>query len=411
MTGVQTCALPISGEDDDEEETQPEQWENRPGPSFVAQPYPRGYGPPTPLPTDPWNRPFPAVNGGSMSPYSIPLRDSQLHQQSSFPPSNFQHHPSPLGYQHPRPHLVASYGSTIPFMTSQLPAFQQSQAALGSQSGNSSPRPQPPRPSSVPPWDGGRPSSSTTDATTGNDFLDLIAKSASGEMDLDWDLLNSGYNHRLGEGGTGFTPREGNSPRAADLDDLSHPPDLSAAGPALHVEETSPQTFYSALNAAPSQVEDALTVQDSAAESLLRLASHTPRESPEPEYSPSFAGDSEDKPRSSHHSHSPSDPWPLSYRPSPGREVILPSGRSRAQTPMKEFNDVPASVPRLTEDTRERILAHVREIATAHFDHSERFIPQLELLDLFLQLFFARYQTLLPIIHTCVACHRFSRRN
>ena len=390
-----------SGDEDGEDEPQPE-WDNRPSPaSFIPQqPYARIFGPPTPLPTDPWNRPVP-TNGASISPYSIPLRESQLHQQSSFPPSNFQHHPSPLGYQYPRPHLVSSYGNPTPFLTSQLPTFQ-AQAAHGSQSGNSSPRP-PPRPTSVPPWDGGRPSSSSTEATTGYDFLDLIAKSSSVDLELDWDLLNAGYDHRHGEGGTGFTPLEGNSPGPVDLDeslgDLVPPSDL--AGPALHVEETSPQTFYSALNAAPDQVEDALTVQDSAAESLLRLASHTPRESPEPEYShsPSFAGDSEDKPRSSHHSHSPSDPWPLSYRPSPGREVILPSGRSRAQTPMKEFNEVPVSVPRLTADTRERILAHVHEIATAHFDHSERFIPQLELLDLFLQLFFSRYQTLLPIIH------------
>ncbi|KAL8284215.1 hypothetical protein RQP46_004964 [Phenoliferia psychrophenolica] len=396
-----------SGDEEGEDEPQPEWDNNRPSPaSFIPQPpYPRGYGQPTPLPTDPWNRPIPS-NGPSISPYSIPLRETQLHQQSSFPPSNFQHQPSPLGYPYPRPHLATPYGNPTPFLTSQLPAFQ-SQATVGSQSGNSSPRP-PPRPTSVPPWDGGRPTSSSTEMATGYDFLDLVAKSSSVDLELDWDLLNAGFDHRLGEGGTGFTPREGNSPGPVDieasLNELSQhqqaPPD--SAGPELHVEETSPQTFYSSLNAAPDQVEDALTVQDSAAESLLRLASHTPRESPEPEYShsPSFAGDSEDKPRSSHHSHSPSDPWPLSYRPSPGREVILPSGRSRAQTPMKEFNEVPVSVPRLTEETRERILAHVREIATAHFDHSERFIPQIELLDLFLQLFFAKYQTLLPIIHT-----------
>ncbi|KAK4706108.1 hypothetical protein P7C70_g91, partial [Phenoliferia sp. Uapishka_3] len=373
---------PSNGTNDSGEEEPQGEWDNRPGPAFVAQAYARAYGSSTPLTSDPWNRPSPPVNGPVVSPYSIPLRDTQLHQQSSFPPSTFQHQPGPLGYPYPRPHLLASYGNLNPFMTSQLPQF--SQAALGSQSGNSSPRP-PPRPTSVPPWDGGRPSSSTNDSTTGIDFLDLIAKSANNvEMELDWDILNNGFNQRLSEGGTGFTPREGNSPRpevenGVNEQQANNPPEISA--PLLHIEETtSPQTYYSTLNAAPSQIEDALTVQDSAAESLLRLASHTPRESPEPEYShsPSYAGDGEDKPRSSHQSHSPLDPWPLSYRPSPGREDILPSGRSRAQTPMKEYNEVPAAVPRLKEETRERILDHVREIATAHFDHSERFIPQLE---------------------------------
>lgn len=68
---------------------------------------------------------------------------------------------------------------------------------------------------------------------------------------------------------------------------------------------------------------------------------------------------------------------------------------------MREYDEVPVVVPRLTDSTRDRILANVREVATDHFDRSERFIPPLELLNLFLQLFFSRYQVLLPLIHTC----------
>lgn len=269
--------------------------------------YPRAFGA-TP-PVDPWNRPTPPMSVASLSPYSVPI------QQSSFPPSHFQHHPGALAYQYPHSRLPPTYGHPSQFPSSQLPAFP-SQSAIPSL--NSSPQ----HAAGPSTWDGGRPSASND--PSGSDFLDLIAKSTSSmELELDWDLLNQGYNPRLGDGGTGFTPREGNSPRAdADLDSTldslengqDHPhPQSEMVAPSLHIEQSnSPAPTYSAT--LPSQFEDALTVQDSAAESLLRLASHTPRESPEPQQDPALA-DSEDKPRSSHPSHSPSnDPWPLSCK-------------------------------------------------------------------------------------------------
>lgn len=111
------------------------------------------------------------------------------------------------------------------------------------------------------------------------------------------------------------------------------------------------------------------------------------------------------KPRTSHPSHIPSDPWPLSYRPNLGSEDIVPSltprgFRSRASSPSP--GEIRLSlVPHLTTETRNRILEDVREISIGYapFVHSERFVPKLETMDLFIQTFFDKAESVLPLIH------------
>lgn len=364
-----------------------------------------------------WNRPSPPVG---MSPYAVPIRQQQPHLQHSLPPSSFHQPPpsnspylprhlEPFGYprqqQYPGPGGLPLYPSIHQHTHSSpsIPYAAHSPGPNGSYVGPS-------------PWDQPASGRSTNDSPLGNaDFLDLIA-SASVEQELDWDLLNSGYSRQgfAPQGGTGYTPREGNSPGTMDLEAsilgtsaLQHLERTSLdSHPSLFVNPAEPSSHLfpsSILNATPSQSSAALTVADSAAESLLQLASRTPHDSPEPEPLPP----SEAATRSSHPSHTPSDPWPLSYRPSVGHEDILPAGMSsRSRCPSPSSRDLSsirhaALVPRVTETTRRRILGNVREISQGYvpFDHSERFVPQLELLDLFVQLFFARFHSLLPLIH------------
>jgi hypothetical protein len=239
------------------------------------------------------------------------------------------------------------------------------------------------------------------------DFLDLIAN-GSGDNEIDWTLLNSGYTPRTNEaytpragdlgvgGGTGFTPREGNSPMAVGLE-----PNLlsnSRHPQRSNVRQSHPADHLLPLLPLPFQDASALAIQDSA-ETLLKLASHTPHQSPEPESEPEPRD--EEKPRPSHLTHQSSDPWPLSYRPDAPGEDLLPSSargtgyRSRAASPRPgSSNSRPSHVPPVTAATRARVLDKVREIGQA-----ERFVPRLELLDLFVQLYFAQYQVLLPMLH------------
>ncbi|KAI5481505.1 zinc finger, C2H2-type domain containing protein, transcription factor [Pseudohyphozyma bogoriensis] len=273
----------------------------------------------------------------------------------------------------------------------------------------------------------GRPASHLDGTLSSSDFLDLVT-SASAGSELDWEILNSEFVPR--DGGTGFTPREGNSPGQADLESSLLLHERANANmdiptnPTLHLDTSHVSEMF--------PVDDLSSVQDSAAVSLLQLASHTPRQSPEPGTPAAAAspvpkmeavevameeeakgqgdadaeaeaenGTEEEKPRSSHTSHSPADPWPLSYRPTDAQEDILPSGRSRAPTPIRDFDTVPNVVPRVTPATRQRVLDNVRDISkgSPHFDHSDRFVPQLPMFDLFIQLFFHNYHTLLPIMH------------
>ncbi|SCV71329.1 BQ2448_2917 [Microbotryum intermedium] len=175
--------------------------------------------------------------------------------------------------------------------------------------------------------------------------------------------------------------------------------------------------FHSGLNSA-------------AAETLLQLASHTPRQSPEPEsrFGPSASTSSvvagtllsnlrgtpppqapsalEEETRSSHLAHSSSDPWPLSYRPVQATEDLLPASargtgyRSRAASPRPGAataagrHALSSIVPPLTAATRARVIAKVRSIGS-----QERFVPRLELLDLFLQYYFTHFESTLPILH------------
>ncbi|KAM0755707.1 hypothetical protein T439DRAFT_376022 [Meredithblackwellia eburnea MCA 4105] len=388
---------------------------------------PRGsYGPGTPVPGDPWSRPMVPMNLPGISPYAVPMRDTQLnsnvsmHQHSAFPPSNFQHSPGPFAFGYGRNQAMpsSSYGVSTPFPPASIPLLR-AQSRVNSRTGSrvgsraQSPaaggRTSPQHPLALnmtSAWDVGRPSSSS-DAQQGQglDFLDLVARGGSSmETELDWHLLNTepGFSARLADGGTGFTPREGNSP-GPNLDSALDEAHL--LGPSLNIEASedpvnpSPGDFFATLSALPAHLneDDGLNVQDSAAESLLRLASHTPRESPEPEAENEPSDPEKDeKPRSSHTSHSPSDPWPLSYRPG---DDAGPSGRSRGPTPLPDVEEVPSLVPRVTEETRVFVLQHVRDIAAPSLDHSERFVPQYELLDLFVQLFFSRYQILLPLVH------------
>ncbi|GAA6060251.1 hypothetical protein JCM10212_003491 [Sporobolomyces blumeae] len=191
---------------------------------------------------------------------------------------------------------------------------------------------------------------------------------------------------------------------------------------------------------------NSLVESDNAAVSLLQLASanHTPRVSPEPESAPSSSSvnhghkpasssrlhqsyvnpadpdleietpetaSGEETPRLSHLApHTPSDPWPLSYRPTEPTEDPLPSSArgtgygSRATSPPPHASQhAPLNhVPHVTESTRYRILCKVRDLAdSAGRDSSisDRFVPRLELLELFVQLYFDQYHATFPLLH------------
>ncbi|GAA5843159.1 hypothetical protein JCM9279_001879 [Rhodotorula babjevae] len=471
---------------------------------------------PTPPPPDTWNRqPVAAMSG--MSPYHVPLRASPGHHgmpANSFPfgipagnyysgrpadPSAYYRSPQPhynqgafpsLGLPHhgPSPLNPFASSSAIPHAPA-VPTSSSSQwdnSAYGRQIGDHS-------------------SSSTTNQLG---FLDLFA-GAGNDPEIDWSVLGAGFNAQHdsststsaapsafttsnselemnlppGLGGNAEQPmsnlRHGGVPEepspasaaalvlaaAANGDGGILPPPRAAALAAPKQEDDdermpSPErpTFAGLRN-------DSLVESDNAAVSLLQLASHTPRVSPEPGQPPTASGssthknngvggssgaphasaiahpharlhlpasvlaasklrataaaaaaagrpvvgssgDAEEEPRSSHTSHQPSDPWPLSYRPTEPVEDILPTSArgtgylSRAASPPPHHPHLSlAHVPSVTEATRLRILYKVRELTVADPALSERFVPRLELLELFIQLYFDKYHCLFPLVH------------
>lgn len=302
----------------------------------------------------------------------------------------------------------------------------------------------------------GRASTSAGGAGHGpGDFLDLIANNASSNesSDIDWALLQSGYTPRS----EGFTPNDGidgqdgsnvhahnflpmsglNSPAPNEIeasllnstnggggstiqqqssslrqslaaDDLatgssgdgetegvSDPMEMFPASGTLtpllqqqhqHQQQSNEAPVSSATSLAHESASS-LSIQGSAAETLLQLASHTPRGSPEPEH------------RTSHPIHNLADPWPLSYRPTEKTER-LDKGASRAASPRPGASGLGSGqhtmehVPAVTATTRARVLDKVREIG-----EQDRFVPRVELLDLFVQLYFDRFAGTLATLH------------
>lgn len=295
-----------------------------------------------------------------------------------------------------------------------------------------------------------------------NDFLDLISSGANDEA-IDWSVLGAGFS---GQASNNFTPR-GASPGTANdlgagllaaaaaaaasqpLSDMRHngtteaDPTASAEAYATSADEDAGDGPVSARR--NRHHRNSIVESDNAAVSLLQLASanHTPRVSPEPESAPSANHDhkpasssrlhqsyvnpadpdheidtpetasagglrsGEETPRLSHLTpHTPSDPWPLSYRPTEPTEDPLPSSArgtgygSRATSPPPHQSAVSPlnQVPHVTESTRYRILFKVRELGEAA-SLSERYVPRLELLELFVQLYFDKYHSLFPLVH------------
>lgn len=290
---------------------------------------------------------------------------------------------------------------------------------------------------------------------TSSDFLDLISSGANDDA-IDWSVLGAGFS---GQGSMNFTPRGASPGTANDLGAglLAAAAAAAASQPlsdmrhngTTEADPTAPAEAYAnsadeADGAEPGSARrrhhrNSIVESDNAAVSLLQLASanHTPRVSPEPESAPSSSNhdhkpvsssrlhqsyvnpadpdhdietpetaSGEETPRLSHLApHTPSDPWPLSYRPTEPTEDPLPSSArgtgygSRATSPPahQTLTSPLNQVPHVTESTRYRILFKVRELGDPSL--SERFVPRLELLELFVQLYFDKYHSLFPLLH------------
>ncbi|GAA5897595.1 uncharacterized protein JCM6883_006749 [Sporobolomyces salmoneus] len=294
-----------------------------------------------------------------------------------------------------------------------------------------------------------------------NDFLDLISSGANDDA-IDWSVLGAGFS---GQASHNFTPRGASPGTANDLGAglLAAAAAAAASQPlsdmrhngTTEADPTAPAEAYA--TSADEDNGDGLTnsrrnrhhrnsivESDNAAVSLLQLASanHTPRVSPEPESAPSSSNhdhkpasssrlhqsyvnpadpdheietpetasqglrSGEETPRLSHLApHTPSDPWPLAYRPTEPTEDPLPSSArgtgygSRATSPPPHQTSASPlnQVPHVTESTRYRILFKVRELGDPSL--SERYVPRLELLELFVQLYFDKYHSLFPLLH------------
>ncbi|GAA5941542.1 uncharacterized protein JCM15063_001616 [Sporobolomyces koalae] len=291
---------------------------------------------------------------------------------------------------------------------------------------------------------------------TSHDFLDLISSGANDEA-IDWSVLGAGFS---GQASNNFTPRGASPGTANDLGAglLAAAAAAAASQPlsdmrhngTTEADPTAPAEAY-----ATSADEDAadqplaarknrhhrnsIVESDNAAVSLLQLASanHTPRVSPEPESAPSSSNhdhkpasssrlhqsyvnpadpdldietpetaSGEETPRLSHAApHTPSDPWPLSYRPTEPTEDPLPSSargtgygsRATSPPPHQSTSSSLDQVPHVSESTRYRILFKIRELGDPSL--SERYVPRLELLELFVQLYFDKYHSLFPLVH------------
>ncbi|GAA5894448.1 hypothetical protein JCM6882_004825 [Rhodosporidiobolus microsporus] len=450
---------------------------------------------PTPPPPDQWGRQLnSAVAQASMSLYNMPLRGAPSHHAHALPPNSFiQGNPPPVNYYSGRPPESFSYHRhTSPyhqpppsFASASLPHHnpsplnpyaQSNLSALGS-------LPAAAAASSSSQWDNsayGRQIGGEGESSN-NDFFNLVtggggAGSGTGDDGIDWSILSSGFANDPMLNGvqaslrTGFTPRDGMSPAptggtvdlglltaalgapAQPVSDLRN--GASAADDGGAVASNSGSLPFPEDESAIDDDEDddlpenppipvrtnSIVESDRAAVSLLQLASHTPRVSPEPGDPPSSSAaptaggapripSSATKPsfprghfsllnpateealRTSHPTHSPSahsaDPWPLSYRPTEPLEEILPASArgtgyfSRAASvPPGEFPPPKLDhVPSVTEATRLRILYKVKEHGSGDPGLSERFVPRLELLELFVQLYFDKYHALVPLVH------------
>ncbi|GAA5953885.1 hypothetical protein JCM21900_005502 [Sporobolomyces salmonicolor] len=414
--------------------------------------------PTPPTSFDSWNRPPVSASGypSLQASYGLATRPPGSHH--GLPPNTFlaggaspTYYPppsNPYGYRPP----PAAYSNPAMFPSLNLPHHVSSPLnPFAQQPPGYAPAPSPTPPSA--------PTAQYDDSSFGrrigdasNDFLDLISSGAPDDA-IDWSILGAGFQQPgpvLGAP-TGYTPREGLSPVGAGLlaaaaaaaaasqplSDLRHngtveaDPVASTSGGSFPAEMDEDGDVL--FDGAPPTVagrHNSLIESDNAAVSLLQLASasHTPRVSPEPEVAPSSTSarkplsittatsrlhqsfvnpPEEDPPRLSHLAYTPSDPWPLSYRPTEPTEDILPSSArgtaygSRAASPLPGHG--PSHVRPVSESTRLRILYKVRELSplspSGDPSLSERFVPRLELLDLFVQLYFERYHTLFPILH------------
>ncbi|GAA5867809.1 hypothetical protein JCM3774_005860 [Rhodotorula dairenensis] len=437
---------------------------------------------PTPPPPDTWARPSGSGQSG-MSPYHVPLRQGS-HPLMGQGGGNFNMGQSPVNYysgRSPDPYAYrANYQQPAAFPNLQLPHHGPSPLNPFASSAILPPPP-PLAASTSSQWDSSTYARQIGDSssTTGGqiDFLDLIASGAA-EQEIDWSVLNTGFAPQdallqaaasaalpHANGGSGGGPGGGSG---SDIP-VSLLPGLGASNANQPMsdlrgvpEEPSPASAAALVLAAAANGEDrsfspvarsrgakgsdgeapgsadrptfqfrnhSLVESDNAAVSLLQLASHTPRVSPEPgvplgkavhgsapRAGPSSGGTGggssglpnppEEALRTSHPSHTPSDPWPLSYRPTSPFEDILPKSArgtgygSRAASPPPHHPHLSlAHVPSVTEATRLRILYKVRELTACDPSLSERFVPRLELLELFLQLYFDKYHSLYPLVH------------
>ena len=438
---------------------------------------------PTPPPPDTWARPGGSGGQSGMSPYHVPLR------QGSHPlmggQGNFNMNQSPVNYysgRSPDPYAYRANYQQPPaaFPNLQLPHHGPSPL---NPFASSSILPPPPAlaASTSSQWDSSTYARQIGDSgsTTGGqiDFLDVIASGAA-DQEIDWSVLNTGFApqdallqaaasaalpHANGSsGGPGsdipvsLLPGMGASNASQPMSDLRGVPEepspasaaalvLAAAAngedrsfsPAARSRTTGGAQGSDGGGEAPGSADrptfnfrnHSLVESDNAAVSLLQLASHTPRVSPEPgvplnkavhgsapRAGPSSGGGRsgsaglpnppEEVLRTSHPSHTPSDPWPLSYRPTSPFEDILPKAArgtgygSRAASPPPHHPHLSlAHVPSVTEATRLRILYKVRELTACDPSLSERFVPRLELLELFIQLYFDKYHSLYPLVH------------
>ncbi|GAA6004022.1 hypothetical protein JCM10207_006519 [Rhodosporidiobolus poonsookiae] len=413
---------------------------------------------PTPPPADSWGRQL--GSSGSqpgISLYNIPLRSSSPHH-TALPPGNFVQGPPPppVNYYSGRPpesfgyrNNTTSHYNNPNFASLNLPHHQPSPlnpyAAQSTSSAlsNLGSLPAAAAASSSAQWDNsayGRQIGTTENHQL--DFLNLIASGAADD-DIDWSILSTGFSQPdpVLNARTGFTPRDGMSPApgqsgGVDLNLLTSaltapsqpisslrngiggdtPLTQTVALPGLDDETAIDDEEVDLPENPPLPMRNNSIIEsDRAAVSLLQLASHTPRVSPEPQAptaKPSFPrgqfsllNPPEEALRTSHPSHlsSPAaDPWPLSYRPTEPTEEILPASArgtgyfSRAASPPPHHSSL-AHVPSVTEATRLRILYKMRELADPNL--SERFVPRLELLELFIQLYFEKYHALFPLIH------------
>ncbi|GAA6029093.1 hypothetical protein JCM8097_001590 [Rhodosporidiobolus ruineniae] len=431
---------------------------------------------PTPPPGDGWGRQLGnAAAQASMSLYNMPLRGSPHHQQS-LPPNSFQHGgpPPPVNYYSGRPPESFHYRNPSPyhappnFASLSLPYHQPSPLNPYAQSSSSlslGSLPAAAAASSSAQWDtsaNGR-QIGGADESNSLDFLGLVTGGGADDGGIDWSILSSGFsrehdpilNNVQGSLRTGFTPRDGMSPApgasgnvdlslltsaltapAQPVSDLRNGNERASSFPlgSTHEDESAidDEEEEDLPENPPIPVRtNSIVESDRAAVSLLQLASHTPRVSPEPQAPGSSTGangpsSSATKPsfprghfsllnpateealRTSHPTHSPSasssDPWPLSYRPTDPTEEILPASArgtgyfSRATSPPPHAAHLSLNhVPSVTEATRLRILYKVRELSDPGL--SERFVPRLELLELFVQLYFEKYHALFPLVH------------